>query len=278
MFRDTITNKWFLGGVAFLIVFTVACVFWYRYDTAPDRRDAAETAELLHQWAAKKVDTDGEAVDTPAESNTPTAEKSITEIAETNVKGKFLLEKISKMTQAEFEALPPAEQEALKQTARAAYWAERGLTPPPTGYTYTRDQDDYHLVKYGDPHFRITWDYGYHNDHQLSDTEWEEYKALNVIANLGLPGPRQPQATPEIVALAKEWYEKLKEKTWGPVPYLNTSASWSNRIPTQADYDRVDRLVMEKFHSLTPPPRSGVIDYTVVDRLLMELKTELERR
>ena len=77
MFRDIVSNKWVIGGVAFLIVFAVACVLWYRYDTAPYRLDAAETAELLHQWAAKKSDTDGKTDDTPAEDRTPTAEKSV---------------------------------------------------------------------------------------------------------------------------------------------------------------------------------------------------------
>ena len=46
MFRDFVGNKWIIGGIVFLIVLSVACVFWYRYDTAPDRRDAAETAEV----------------------------------------------------------------------------------------------------------------------------------------------------------------------------------------------------------------------------------------
>ena len=27
-------NRWFLGGVGFLLVFAIACVFWYQYDTA----------------------------------------------------------------------------------------------------------------------------------------------------------------------------------------------------------------------------------------------------
>lgn len=82
MFRDFLTNKWIIGGVAFLILFAVACVFWYRYDTAPDRRDAAETAELLRQWAAKKAEPDDkveQAADASVKSTTPTAEKSITE-------------------------------------------------------------------------------------------------------------------------------------------------------------------------------------------------------
>lgn len=34
-------------GVSFLIVFAVACVLWYHYDTRNDRREAAKTAELL---------------------------------------------------------------------------------------------------------------------------------------------------------------------------------------------------------------------------------------
>lgn len=82
MFRDIVGNIWIIGGIAFLIVFAVACVFWYRYDTAPDRKSAAETAELLRQWTAKKVDTDDkveQAAVASVKNTTLTAEKSITE-------------------------------------------------------------------------------------------------------------------------------------------------------------------------------------------------------
>ena len=82
MFRDIFTNKWFIGGVVFLIVFAVACVLWYRYDTEADRKALAETAELIRQWAAKNVDTNGEAeqaAEAPAESDTPTAVKPVNE-------------------------------------------------------------------------------------------------------------------------------------------------------------------------------------------------------
>lgn len=188
-------------------------------------------------------------------------------------------EKSFPRTRAEFEALPLEKQEALKHAAEAAYWKERGLDPP--GYTYRQNQDRYHLVKHGEALFRVTWDnFGYHNDHQLSDTEWEEYKALEVIAVFGLPGPRQSEATPEVVALAKEWYDKLKEKTWGPLPDVSVSASggvWNN-ISTQEGYNRINKLAMEKLDSLIPPSRSGDIDYAVVDRLLIELKAELEEK
>ncbi len=84
MFRDIVGNKWVIGGVAFLIVFAVACVFWYRYDTAPDRKSAAETAELLRQWAAKKAVTDSEAADIPADSTTLNTEKTTRAVRETD--------------------------------------------------------------------------------------------------------------------------------------------------------------------------------------------------
>ena len=86
MLRDFFTNKWILGGIAFLIVFSVACVLWYRYDTAPDRRDAAETADVAREWeATQKANIGGEATEqigdvvTPAESLTQTTKKPITE-------------------------------------------------------------------------------------------------------------------------------------------------------------------------------------------------------
>jgi len=61
----------------------VACSFWYRYDTATYRREAAKTAKLIRQWeSTQKVDTDSEVeltsdVVTSVERNVPTPEKRV---------------------------------------------------------------------------------------------------------------------------------------------------------------------------------------------------------
>lgn len=70
MFREIVFSKWVIGGVAFLIVLSIGCVFWYRYDTAADRKTAAETAERLREWAAKKADTGGKVDNIPTEDRT----------------------------------------------------------------------------------------------------------------------------------------------------------------------------------------------------------------
>ena len=54
MYRDFFTNRWVLGGVAFLIVFSVACFLWYHYDTAPDKRDTAEAERIARQLQDRK--------------------------------------------------------------------------------------------------------------------------------------------------------------------------------------------------------------------------------
>ena len=38
MYRDILTNKWVLGGVGFLIVLSVACVWWYQHDIADEKK------------------------------------------------------------------------------------------------------------------------------------------------------------------------------------------------------------------------------------------------
>lgn len=77
--------RWILGGIAFLVLFGAACIFWYQHDTAPYRQEAAITAEEVREWeAAQKVDMNNvteEVTITPAKSNTQTAEKIITKIA-----------------------------------------------------------------------------------------------------------------------------------------------------------------------------------------------------
>ena len=60
MFRDFLANKWVLGGIGFLIVLSVACVFWYRYDTADERQSAADAAQFVRQLENQKANTDKE--------------------------------------------------------------------------------------------------------------------------------------------------------------------------------------------------------------------------
>lgn len=82
MYRDIFTNKWVLGGVGFLIVLSVACVWWYEHDIAPHRKAAADAEKLLRQsQIVKKIsDTDSEAeqaADGSVERTTLTTDKPI---------------------------------------------------------------------------------------------------------------------------------------------------------------------------------------------------------
>ena len=83
MSRDFLINKWFLGGVGFLIVLSVACYFWYQHDIAPERKAAAEAEKMLRQsQIAKKSEMDSEAeeaADESVESDMKFAKKPVTE-------------------------------------------------------------------------------------------------------------------------------------------------------------------------------------------------------
>ncbi len=121
MFRDIVGNKWVIGGIAFLIVFAVACVLWYRYDTAADRKAAADAAALLRQWAAKKAGPNGktkQVADAPAESTTPTGAEPIkTESLQIGdvVDGRIYLgtEPPSPELLAQFGVRPPTQDEII---------------------------------------------------------------------------------------------------------------------------------------------------------------------
>ncbi len=263
------------GLIVLTILIGIIGMLWLKQrnaDTSPEIIYEPGPPEVVERIQRdREVAPEVDKVDNPPEADAP-RETAAEVLAST--------EKTFPRTRAEFEALPLEEQEALKHAAEAVYWKGRGLEPPPPGYTYRQNQDGYHLVKRGEPLFRVTWDnFGYHNDHQLSDAEWEEYKALEIIV-MGYfnTETRRAQATPEVVALAKERYEKLREKTWGPMPSVSVSASgglWNN-LSTQEGYERINRLAMEKLDSLLPPPRSARIANAVVDRLIIELKAELE--
>ena len=49
MIHEFLTNKWILGAVGFIILFAGVCYLWYQYQVAPYEKQAADTAEIVHQ-------------------------------------------------------------------------------------------------------------------------------------------------------------------------------------------------------------------------------------
>ena len=49
MLRDIWTNKWFIGGFGFLIVFAVLCYFWYQHDIASFQQQLSATGDIVFQ-------------------------------------------------------------------------------------------------------------------------------------------------------------------------------------------------------------------------------------
>ena len=90
MYRDILTNKWILGGVAFLILFSFSCYLWYQHETAPYKQDATETAEIARQWEIEKsrtsnlVETASSQV--PSDSTVSTTEKQINPITDADMR------------------------------------------------------------------------------------------------------------------------------------------------------------------------------------------------
>lgn len=50
MLRDVLSNKWVLGGFGFLIVLSIACVWWYGYTLEPYKQQADETQRIAHEF------------------------------------------------------------------------------------------------------------------------------------------------------------------------------------------------------------------------------------
>ena len=79
MYRDILTNKWFLAGFGFLVIYACACYLFYQHTTAPYRQQAAELDEIIRKYekqrTAETANPKGQAADAPVQSNTSTAEK-----------------------------------------------------------------------------------------------------------------------------------------------------------------------------------------------------------
>ncbi len=105
MYRDFLTNRWILGGVGFLIMLSVACVLWYQYDIANERKAAADAEQMLRQSEIAKKVSDADSV-TEQAADTTTAD-SITQSAEKQRTDTTLVTKDMGLIQA--QAAPPAE-------------------------------------------------------------------------------------------------------------------------------------------------------------------------
>ena len=78
-----IWTKWIIGAAIGLIIVAVGCILYYQYTTAADKQAAEQADKLLQEWEADKakqtITADKESTQAPAESETPTAEKPITD-------------------------------------------------------------------------------------------------------------------------------------------------------------------------------------------------------
>lgn len=90
MLRDYLTDKWTLAGVAFLILFSLSCILWYEYETAPYKQESIETSEIARQWktekAVKAYPVETGSPQAPADSIVSTTEKPTNAITDADMR------------------------------------------------------------------------------------------------------------------------------------------------------------------------------------------------
>lgn len=155
-----------------------------------------------------------------------------------------------------------------------AHWESHGLKPPPPGYTYIWNDLGAKLVKYNVPYFEVTETYGYNNYYQLSNNEWDRYKALSAIANKSLD---RVIISDDVASLAKKWLQPIHQKTWGPQKAIVTSVTY-NREETPEDVAYNQKLTNEKLAAISKPEVDYNINHDTIDLIILELQEELQRR
>ena len=198
----------------------------------------------------------------------------------------------------EIDTTPISENSETKQTDKGkiitkemvdadwnAQWSSIGLKPPPDGYYYSwSDGGSPRLMKYNTPNIRLNYgESRYGQLYQLTDDEYEEYKALNTIvlqpqANDALIAdgwdPRQLVIYPdEVIGLAKEWYEDLHQKTYGPSISVISSTTY-NREMTQEDIDKEEQMSDDLLASVKLE-RDKSMNSAVREQLLDEMEKVL---
>lgn len=174
----------------------------------------------------------------------------------------------------------------------AEYWASKGVSPPPPGYTYGRiNGGELKLYPMNTPIIEVTWTRAYGDLHQISSEEFERYKALIAISSqtrlviegddldayaAGTLDTTDKEKFPDdVAALAHEWAQELYKRTLGPLPVVNVYGSW-NRPRTPEDDALKKRLTEEALapHRRIPrEPKS--VDHELIESILIELKASL---
>ncbi len=293
MLREYFTNRWVIGGFCFLIVFGIACYFWYQHELAPYEQSEAETAELIRQAERTQAEPTAGA---PLESTTPTAEKTPLKLEDITIEWPedadwpVNWKALYNLSKEEYAKLPQTTRDAVKR----AFFAERGLTPPPEGYhhDFNKETGVWELVPNNVPIIKVKQGPPQYNQfHQLTDAEYERYTALGFIKDnqesvasfIAAGGhPHQMLAyPPEVCELAQEWYMELREKTYGPTA-IATSSVYYDRPVTEADRENERHLMSEALNAATRSPqrtlrRTDVVVEEILDEIEIELGITIER-
>lgn len=296
MLREYFTNRWVVGGFCFLIVFGIACYFWYQQELTPYKQQAAETKGQPRQSDNQKSEPAATKAVPTVESTTPVAEKPPLKLADITIEWPedadwpVNWKALYNLPKEEYAKLPQTTRDAVKR----AFFAERGLTPPPKGYhhDFNKETGVWELVPNNVPIIKVKQGPSEYNQfHQLTDAEYERYTALDHIATnqdgvvsfIAAGGhPHQILAyPPEVCELAREWYLELREKTYGPT-VMATSSVYYDRPKTEADTENERLLLREALNAATPSPQrilrpTDVVVEEILDEIEIELGITIER-
>lgn len=258
------------GAILFAVLFIVGSYFgshWYYGDveSVDMSKVAASTPPLPKNSSSAKVDLS----DRHRESLAPQTESTPTV---SSAEGELVDDFLAELSDEEI-ALLAAE---VSEDARRELYNSLGLKPPPPEHTYLWDGDgNARLVRYNEPQIEVDWTHqNYGNFSQLSDEEFDRYTALTAITDeITAQSLRIPA---DVVELAREWKSELYQKTWGSKPTIQAATVY-NRPITLTDRADKKRRLEEKYMSVSPTPRRFLVNYDVVNQLIIELTSELGR-
>lgn len=291
MLVNILKNRLFMGALAFFILCVGGSLLYMQHvkqQTADEYKATQERIAQLNERQRPKPQEQAAAGDTSQGGHVHTDGTRHANLHVSTAPGKEnLLKSWQDLTDAEKAKYTPEEQ---------AYWKARGHAPPPPGYAYVGITDGTQILVPLNEYVitEIHWSHGYGDTKLLSDKEYERFKALGLIGSQSrlvieqedipamLAGTLDLTDTvkfpDDVAALAREWRHELWKKTWGPRPQIATVANF-NRPKTPADQEKRDQLVDAKSKELLPPDeRDPSADHALIESILVELKTALQRR
>ena len=239
MFRDLLSNRLFIGALAFFVLMIVGGTLYLHHNERQDQIELKRTQERIQQWQARQKQTEK----VPEGDTSQGGHFHADDIG--HVGEEMTQPDDKKLTHTEIMKLPLKQQQQIFNS----FYTQHGLKPPPHGYGYLwkepgipllDDNGDPILHKRGEPIVEIAMRKAF----TPTQEEYERLKTLDIEA-----GWQEHQGNTAKAEELKAKYNQLYEKVQRVRPVAGSTLWVAPKSEKESDPNKARRMMKEKLRA-----------------------------